>query len=50
MAVIFLRSLVFNILFYVVFVFWALVALPAFLMPRAATLKVAAWWAKTNIL
>jgi 1-acyl-sn-glycerol-3-phosphate acyltransferase len=50
MAVIFLRSLVFNILFYVVFVFWALVALPTFLMPRAAALKIAAWWAKCTIL
>ena len=49
MAVIFLRSLVFNILFYVVFLFWALVALPAFLMPRGATLKIAGWWANTNI-
>src|SRR5215467_7045138 len=50
MAVIFLRSLVFNILFYVVFLFWSLVALPTFLMPRSAMLKVASWWAKTNIL
>jgi 1-acyl-sn-glycerol-3-phosphate acyltransferase len=50
MAVIFLRSLVFNILFYVNFLFWSLVALPTFLMPRAAMLKVAAWWARTNIL
>ncbi len=50
MALIFLRSLVFNILFYVVFVLWALVALPTFLMPRAAMLRVANWWAKTSIL
>lgn len=50
MVAIFLRSLVFNILFYVVFVFWALVALPTFAMPRPAMLKVASWWAKTNIL
>jgi len=50
MAVIFLRSLVFNILFYVFFLLWSLVALPTFLMPRAAMLKVAAWWARTNIL
>jgi 1-acyl-sn-glycerol-3-phosphate acyltransferase len=50
MAVIFLRSLVFNILFYVNFLFWSLVALPTFLMPRAAMLKVAAWWARANIL
>src|ERR1700744_3648562 len=50
MALIFLRSLVFNILFYVVFLLWSLVALPTFVMPRAAMLKVAAWWAKTNII
>jgi 1-acyl-sn-glycerol-3-phosphate acyltransferase len=50
MAVIFLRSLVFNILFYVFFLLWSLVALPTFLMPRAAMLKVAAWWARTNVL
>jgi 1-acyl-sn-glycerol-3-phosphate acyltransferase len=50
MALIFLRSLIFNILFYVVFVFWALVGLPTFAMPRAVTLKIARWWAKTNIV
>ena len=50
MAVIFLRSLVFNILFYLVFLFWVVVALPTFLMPRRATLRVATWWATTNIL
>lgn len=50
MALIFLRSLIFNILFYVVFLFWSLLALPTFVMPRAAMLKVAAWWARTNIV
>jgi 1-acyl-sn-glycerol-3-phosphate acyltransferase len=50
MALIFLRSLVFNILFYVVFLRWSLVALPTFAMPRAAMLKVASWWARTNIV
>ena len=50
MVLIFLRSLVFNILFYVVFLFWALVGLPTFVLPRSAMLKVGAWWAKTNIL
>src|SRR6201994_4436193 len=49
MAAIFLRSLVFNILFYVVFLFWALIALPTFLFPRAAMLRVASWWARSNI-
>jgi 1-acyl-sn-glycerol-3-phosphate acyltransferase len=50
MVAIFLRSLVFNILFYVVFLAWSLVALPTFALPRAAMLKVAAWWARTNIV
>jgi 1-acyl-sn-glycerol-3-phosphate acyltransferase len=50
MVVIFLRSLVFNVLFYLVFLLWSLVALPTFVMPRSAMLKVASWWAKTNIL
>ena len=49
MASIFLRSLVFNILFYLVFLFWAVVALPTFVMPRAALLRVASWWARSSI-
>ena len=49
MAVIFLRSLVFNILFYVVFLFWVVVALPTFLMPRSAMMRVATWWAASFI-
>src|ERR1700739_2490720 len=50
MVLIFLRSLVFNLLFYIVFLFWSAVALPTFLMPRAAMLKVGAWWARSNIV
>jgi 1-acyl-sn-glycerol-3-phosphate acyltransferase len=49
MAAIFLRSLVFNILFYVVFLFWVVVALPTFLMPRSAMMRVATWWAASFI-
>jgi 1-acyl-sn-glycerol-3-phosphate acyltransferase len=49
MALILVRSLIFNILFYLVFLLWSLVALPTFVMPRSAMLKVAAWWAKSNI-
>jgi 1-acyl-sn-glycerol-3-phosphate acyltransferase len=49
MTSIFLRSLVFNILFYLVFLFWVVIALPTFVMPRAAMLRVASWWAQTNI-
>jgi 1-acyl-sn-glycerol-3-phosphate acyltransferase len=50
MVSIFLRSLVFNILFYPTFVFWAIVALPTLVMPRAALMRVANWWAQTNIV
>ena len=50
MAAIFLRSLIFNILFYLVFLFWVVVALPTFLMPRSAMMRVASWWATSNIL
>jgi 1-acyl-sn-glycerol-3-phosphate acyltransferase len=50
MVSIFLRSLLFNICFYLVFLFWIVVALPTFLMPRAAVLRVAKWWAQSNIL
>src|SRR5262249_9066706 len=49
MVVIFLRSLLFNILFYPVFLFWAVIALPTLVMPRAALLRVASWWARSNI-
>ncbi len=49
MVAIFLRSLVFNVLFYLVFLFWAVVAVPTLVMPRAALLRVANWWAQTNI-
>ena len=49
MVAIFLRSLVFNILFYLVFLFWAVIGLPTLAMPRAALMKVAAWWARSTI-
>jgi len=49
MVAIFLRSLVFNILFYPVFLFWAVIALPTLVMPRAALMRIASWWARSNI-
>jgi 1-acyl-sn-glycerol-3-phosphate acyltransferase len=49
MALIFLRSLVFNVLFYFILVLWILFALPTFLMPRTAILTVAKWWARSSI-
>ncbi|WP_024518504.1 lysophospholipid acyltransferase family protein [Bradyrhizobium sp. Tv2a-2] len=50
MVAIFIRSLIFNIMFYPNFLFWAIIALPTLVLPRAALLRVASWWAKTNIL
>ena len=47
---IFLRSLVFNVLFYFFLVLWLLFALPTFLMPRKAILTVAGWWARSSLL
>src|SRR6201996_126954 len=49
MVSIFLRSLLFNLLFYPNFVFWAMIALPTLAMPRRALLRVAQWWAQSNI-
>jgi len=46
---IFLRSLVFNVLFYAVLVCLAIVALPTFLMPPRGLLTVAGWWAKASL-
>ena len=45
----FLRSLLFNVLFYAVLVFWAIVALPTFLMPPRAMLTIAGWWANSTL-
>lgn len=47
---IFLRSLLFNVLFYVFLVMWLLIALPTFLMPRQGILTVAGWWAKSSLV
>jgi 1-acyl-sn-glycerol-3-phosphate acyltransferase len=47
---IFLRSLVFNLLFYAVLVCLAIVAIPTFLMPPRAMLRVAEWWAKATLV
>lgn len=46
---IFLRSLVFNVLFYLTLVVWLIVAVPTFVMPRAAILGVAKAWGRWNV-
>src|SRR5882757_8586161 len=49
MVVIFLRSLVYNVLFYLLLVCWLIVAIPTFLMPRRAILRIASYWATSSI-
>ena len=49
MVSIFLRSLVYNVLFYVMLVFWNVVAIPTFLMPRRAFMAVAKTWARSSV-
>jgi 1-acyl-sn-glycerol-3-phosphate acyltransferase len=49
MFAIFLRSLVFNVLFYFVLVSLSIIAIPTLLMPRAALMTLAAWWANTSL-
>jgi 1-acyl-sn-glycerol-3-phosphate acyltransferase len=49
MVSIFLRSLIYNVLFYVLLVLWMLVAIPTFLLPRRIFMRVAKAWARSNI-
>src|ERR1700749_4253656 len=48
MPLIFLRSLVFNLVFYVALVIWMIFALPTFLMPRPALMTLVDLWARSN--
>jgi 1-acyl-sn-glycerol-3-phosphate acyltransferase len=45
---IFLRSLIYNVLFYLLLVCWLLVIVPTFLMPRTAIMRVAQLWSRQN--
>lgn len=45
----FLRSLIFNVLFYVLLAFWIIVGLPTFLMPRKGILTIAKYWGISSI-
>lgn len=49
MASIFVRSLIYNVLFYVLLVFWILVAIPTFVLPPRAFMAVAKAWATSSI-
>src|SRR6266566_6303745 len=49
MVLIFLRSLLFNLLFYFVLVVLIIIAIPTLAMPLPALLTVAGWWAQSSI-
>ena len=49
MVSIFLRSLVYNVLFYLVLAFWVIVGIPTYLMPRWAIMAIARCWARSSI-
>jgi len=48
MLSIFLRSLIYNALFYLLLVLWFIVAIPTFVMPRAAIMTLARIWSRQN--
>src|ERR1700726_2242187 len=49
MAWIFLRSLVYNVLFSLLLVFWMVVAIPTYLVPAPAFMSVAKAWARSSV-
>src|SRR3984885_9330475 len=49
MVAIFLRSLLYNVLFYMLLIFWMLVGIPTFVMPRRGILNIASLWARSSI-
>jgi 1-acyl-sn-glycerol-3-phosphate acyltransferase len=49
MVSIFVRSLIYNVLFYVLLVFWILVAIPTFVMPPRAFMGIAKAWARSSV-
>jgi 1-acyl-sn-glycerol-3-phosphate acyltransferase len=49
MVSIFVRSLVYNVLFYLLLAFWVIVGLPTLLMPRWASVAIAQNWGRSSI-
>jgi 1-acyl-sn-glycerol-3-phosphate acyltransferase len=48
MTSIFLRSLIYNVLFYFLLIIWFIVAIPTFVMPRAALMTLVRLWSRQN--
>jgi 1-acyl-sn-glycerol-3-phosphate acyltransferase len=49
MGSIFVRSLIYNALFYLLLLAWFIVAIPTFVMPRSALMTLARLWARQNV-
>src|ERR1700712_428355 len=49
MTSIFVRSLIFNVLFYLLLAFWVIVGIPTYAMPRSAIMHIARLWARSSI-
>ena len=49
MVSIFVRSLVYNVLFYLVLAFWVIAGIPTYIMPRWAIMNIARNWARSSI-
>jgi 1-acyl-sn-glycerol-3-phosphate acyltransferase len=49
MVSIFLRSLVYNVLFYALLIFWLIVAIPTFVLPPRAFMAIAKAWGRSSI-
>lgn len=49
MVSLFLRSLVYNIAFYINLVVWILIGIPTFVMPRSGIITIAKYWGRTSI-
>jgi 1-acyl-sn-glycerol-3-phosphate acyltransferase len=48
MTSIFLRSLTYNVLFYFLLIVWLIVAIPTFVLPRAALMTLVRLWSRQN--
>ena len=49
MVSIFIRSLIYNIVFYLNLTFWVLLGIPTYVMPRWGIMNIAKYWGRTSI-
>ncbi len=49
MVSIFVRSLIYNIVFYLNLTFWVLLGIPTYIMPRWGIMNIAKYWGRTSI-